>query len=122
MTMIRYSVAAVMLGMLSVFTGCTISPDPDPVVIEEPIDAFNAVGRPYVPRDNSYGSTLSSEIQRLQNARRLYELSRERQLNAVQHRQRQCRQQSDSRRVPVQGTPGDFVYCQPVLNTREASD
>lgn len=118
MNTIRYGAVAVMLGCGFVLTGCTISPDPDYTVIEQPVDAYSAVGQTYAPNDRRYHGTLSTEIQRLQRARRLYELSQQRQLNAVQRRQRRCRQQNDSRLVPIEGTPGEFVYCEPSFKSR----
>lgn len=105
--------AALLLLMLA---ACTSTPQPQPVVINEPVDAFNAVGQPYTPADGRYGTSLSGEVQRLQNARRLYQLSQEQQLQAIEHSQHVCRQQGNSRRVPIQA-PGEFYFCEPQPNT-----
>lgn len=120
MSMFRCSAATLLAGLLLSMAACTVTPEPKPIEIEEPVDAFNAVGRPHTPNNGRYRGGLSSDVQRLQDARRLYQLSQERQREAVERRQRLCRQHSDSRLVPVRGTPGKFVYCEPALNTRPA--
>lgn len=117
MATMRLKAALALAGAMLLLAACTVTPDPDPVVIEKPVDAFNAVGRPYTPHDGLRHGSLSTDVQRLQDARRLYELSRERRARTLERRQRQCRRQSDSRRVPIEGAPGEFVYCQPAVNT-----
>lgn len=118
MSTMSHATLAVIAGALLVLAGCTAPPKSKPVVIQDPDDAFNATEQPYVPHDGRHYGTLSTDIQHLQNARRLYERSQERQGNATQRRQKHCRQQGGSRRVVVQGTPGKVVYCEPALNTR----
>src|SRR5690625_2378164 len=69
---------------------CATPPDREPIVIDEPVDAFNAVGQPSTPRNDSYRGGLSTDVERLKNARRLYQLSREQRQQSVEHRQQRC--------------------------------
>lgn len=109
--MIGLTLAALML------TACTTPPDREPIIINEPVDAFNAVGQPYTPHDGRYSGNLSTDVERLQNARRLYELAQEQRGQSVEYRQQRCLEQSGSRRVPVQGAAGGFVFCEPGVET-----
>lgn len=105
--------AACLLAGFAVLTlaACTTPPPAQPLDIEQPVDAFNAVGPPHLSNTGPAPGGLSSDVRRLQNARRLYELSQQQQLQAVEHRQHVCREQANSRRVPVQA-PGKFYYCE----------
>ncbi|MES1924271.1 hypothetical protein [Salinisphaera sp. T31B1] len=114
--------AALCLSFLA--GGCVISqPEPRSVgPLDEPIDAFEAVGAP----DRSGGAPqsdrdlLSTDIQRLQNARETYE-NEQRRLSAERQReQAECRQRPDSRQVQIQDGTGDpaATYCQPADEDR----
>lgn len=96
---------------LLALAACTTPPPTQPLRIEQPVDAFNAVGPSRTPGMTNAPGGLSADVQRLKNARRLYELSQQQQLQAVEHRQDVCREQPNSRRVPVKG-PGRFYYCE----------
>lgn len=111
--------AMVLMGAL-VLTGCTPPPNAEPVVIEQPVDAFNAVGQPYTPSDGHYGSSLSTDVERLQDAHLLYENARVRPQHdgreeTIDRSQQRCLQQSDSRRVPIKGGGAGAVYCEPAV-------
>lgn len=109
--------AIVLLLVTLLLAACATPPDQEPIVIDEPVDAFNAVGQPYTPHDGLNRGSLSTDVERLQNARRLYELSQEQRGQAVEYRQQRCLEQSGSRRVPVQGAAGGFVFCEPGVET-----
>lgn len=110
--------AMVLLGAL-VLTGCTPPPNAKPVTIDKPVDAFNAVGQPYTPNDGRHGSSLSSDVERLQDAHRLYQNARvwqtDRDEETIDRSQQHCLQQSDSRRVPIKGGGAGAVYCEPAV-------
>lgn len=117
MKVIRFFLpVAALLGALAL-AGCVTPQNPKPVTIDEPVDAFNAVGRPYTPNDKHYGSSLSTDVERLQDAHRLYENARTRQheqrADTVDRSQQDCLQQGDSRRVPIKGGGAGAVYCEP---------
>ena len=116
----RASMIALVLTTL-MLTACATPPDPEPIVIDAPVDAFNAVDQPYTRHDGRSRGGLSTDVERLQNARRLYELSLEQRGQAVEHRQQRCLEQSGSRRVPVQGAAGGFVFCEPGVETAPAT-
>jgi|SRR5699024_4694063 len=104
------------LAALLLLAGCTTVPEPGPVVINEPVDALNAVAQPYRPYLRHQGRStgdLSTDVERLKSAHRLYELSQERKLREVEHRQQLCREQEDSRMVKVEGSLEPLVYCEP---------
>lgn len=116
MNMMRFIGAAALAPLLALMlVGCTTPPKSQPVVIDEPVDAFNAVGNPRTPHNGHSGGSLSGDVQRLQDARALYERSQDRQQNAVERSQQHCLEQSDSRRVPIQGASSDAVFCEPAV-------
>lgn len=112
----RAIVPAVLL--IGVLAGCSTAPPPSqPGPMNEPIDAFEAVGAP----DRDFGAPqsdrdlLSSDIQRLQNARETYENEQRRLSAQMQREQAACRQRADSRQVAIQDGTGDpdATYCEP---------
>lgn len=117
MNTLRFLLTASLLLVVLVLAGCTTPPDSKPVLIDEPVDAFNAVGRPYTPSDGSHQGSLSTDVEWLQDAHRLYENARVRQNNrsavTADRSQERCLQQSDSRRVPIEGGAIGAVYCEP---------
>lgn len=105
-------------ALLLALCACTGAPEPEPPApVNKPIDAFEAVGEPYTPNDGRREGSLSTDVERLQNARRLYELEQERQANEVQRNQRLCREQPDSRKVRIEDGTGKAVYCEPALDS-----
>ncbi|MES1941027.1 hypothetical protein T5B8_12338 [Salinisphaera sp. T5B8] len=99
-------------------SGCASDPEPPPPnPLDEPVDAFEAVGEPQRPggASNREDDTLSTDIERLQNARKTYELERERRRVEASRRQAECRARADSREVPIQDGSGDpnATYCEP---------
>jgi len=99
--------------------GCSSAPprSSQPGPMNEPIDAFEAVGAP----DRDFGAPqsdrdqLSTDIHRLQNARETY-ANEQRRLSAEMRReQAECRKRPDSRQVAIQDGTGDpnATYCEP---------
>lgn len=117
MITMRHKTALASAGLL-LLAGCATPPQTGLMAIDEPVDAFNAVGRPYTPLDGGYGGSLAGDVQRLQKARRLYHLSQERRRNVAERQRRACLEKAGSRRVVIHGITGDFVYCEPTPNTR----
>jgi hypothetical protein len=98
--------------------GCASDPkQPEPSALDEPVDAFEAVGEPRRPAgaSNREDTTLSTDIERLQNARRTYEQERARLRAETERRQAECRARDGSREVAIQDGSGDpdATYCQP---------
>src|SRR5699024_3262539 len=120
---LRQRARTIVLMLLTLMlAACATPPDPEPIVIDEPVDAFDAVGQPYTPHDGHSRGGLSTDDERLQNARRMYELSQEQRGQAVEHRQHRCLEQSGSRRVPVQGAGGGFVSGEPAVESAPATE
>lgn len=103
----------------------TIKPDePQASGRVQPIDSFEKVGEPHRAYPNVRGnepSNLSTDVERLQDARRQYNNDRARE--AAEHRrsQAECRKAPDSKKVPIEdgsGTSGE--YCQ--NKTQEPAD
>lgn len=97
--------------------GCASDPKPAPQgPLDEPVDAFEAVGEPQRPRSATprEDTTLSTDIERLQNARKTYEQARERRRAESVRRQAECRRRPGSREVPIEDGSGDpdATYCQ----------
>ncbi len=65
--------------------------------------------------NNRDANTLSTDIERLQNARQAYRLEQERLRAETSRRQAECRAREGSREVPIQDGSGDTsaTYCQP---------
>lgn len=108
--------------LAAALAGCANDPEPRPSVLNEPVDAFEAVGAPQRPggsaqrdRDN-----LSTDIERLQNARSTYEHEQQRLTAEMKRRQAECRKQADSRQVEIQDGSGDpnATYCQPADDSK----
>lgn len=104
--------------------GCASNPEPAPRgPLDEPIDAFEAVGAPQGPGDASrrQDETLSTDIERLQNARQTYRLEQERLSAEARRRQAECRAQDGSRQVPIQDGSGDpdATYCRPASSGKQ---
>ncbi|GAB3673402.1 hypothetical protein GCM10028792_08930 [Salinisphaera aquimarina] len=107
----------------AVFAGCANEPkQADVSPLNEPIDAFEAVGAPQRAggAPQSERETLSSDIERLQNARDTYEHEQQRLSAEMKREQAECRQRSDSRQVAIEDGSGDpnAVYCQPADATK----
>lgn len=115
MSIIRL-VAPLLAASALLLTACAGAPEPEPrPPLDEPIDAFEAVGEPRMPPGNRPREGLSSDVERLQNARRLYEQEQERRAAEVQRRQRDCRAQPGSTQVEIEDGAGgkNATYCQP---------
>lgn len=116
MNIIRLAIVAALTGAVLAIAGCATPQHSEPVVIERPADAFNAVGNPYKSNSNNASGSLSNDVNRLQDARRLYEQSRNtrRRSHRTNHySQQHCLQQSDSHKVQIEGLGADAVFCQP---------
>ena len=105
-------------GACLLMTACASDPKPaQPSVLDEPVDAFDAVAEPRRPggHNNRDANTLSTDIERLQNARQAYRLEQERLRAETSRRQAECRAREGSREVPIQDGSGDAsaTYCQP---------
>lgn len=113
-------VLTIVSGTLCLLAAACVSqsrPEKSPAPINNPVDAFEAVGQPQdttgAPQSGS--DTLSSDIRRLKNAHSAYQRAQERQAAEVRHSQAKCRARPDSRTVPIQDGSGDpnAAYCQP---------
>lgn len=101
-------------------TACISSPPPDEEQVEDqgpvkPADAFNKVDEPH--RDMTgigrESDNLSTDIERLQDARRQYEHDKAQEQAERLRRQAECREKPDSDKVPIQdGSDQPSVYCQ----------
>ncbi len=106
-------VVPLLAGGALLLTACAGAPEPEPrPPLDAPIDAFEAVGEPRMPRGDRTREGLSSDVERLQNARRAYEQEQERKAAEVRRRQRDCRAQPDSTQVEIEDGAGG-AYCQP---------
>ncbi|ERJ18765.1 hypothetical protein T35B1_04813 [Salinisphaera shabanensis T35B1] len=110
--------ALVVAGGCVLLSACASDPKPaDLSPLDEPVDAFEAVGEPQRPggASNREDNTLSTDIERLQNARKTYELERERLRAETSRRQAECRARDGSREVAIQDGSGDpnATYCEP---------
>lgn len=118
----RASAMAVVAGCLAL-SACVSDPKPvDPSPLDEPIDAFEAVGEPRRPggASNREDDTLSTDIERLQNARKTYRLERERLRAETSRRQAECREREGSRQVAIKDGSGDpnATYCEPAADNK----
>lgn len=116
MNIIRSSAVAALAAALLAIAGCATPQPSQPVNIDSPADAFNAVGSPYSSHAGTQSGSLSSDVNRLQGAKRLYEQSRNtrhRSQRTNHYSQQQCLQQSDSHKVPIKGAGAGAVFCQP---------
>src|SRR5699024_11034245 len=117
MKVIRFFLSTTALLGVLVLVGCVTPQDSKPVVINKPVDALNAVERPHTPSGSRHGGSLSSDVERLQDAHRLYQNERarrhEKREESVDRSQQHCLQQGDSRRVPIEGGGAGAVYCEP---------
>ena len=100
------------------FAGCASEPERAELgPLDEPVDAFEAVGEPSRPggATNREDTTLSTDIERLQNARKTYEQEQQRLRAETQRRQAECRARDGSREVVIKDGSGDpdATYCQP---------
>jgi len=114
-------IASGIAALALLIAGCASEPPPSqPGPLDEPVDAFEAVGQPQRPANDSVQGRdeLSSDIERLQDARKTYRQEQERLSAETQRRQVECRAAPDSREVPIQDGSGDpdATYC------RRASD
>lgn len=120
--MLRQFVGAVLVTSIAVLglAACATTTKPEqpqasgPV---QPIDAFEKVGEPQRGYPNVGGGDapggISTDVQRLQDARRQYNHDKARE--AAEHRrsQAECRKSSKNRRVPVEdGSGSEAVYCE----------
>lgn len=116
--MIRY----LLLGAMIVVSACANQPsdtqDADDAAAEnslEPIRFFEKVGE---PRRETRGMTkdpdnLSTDVERLQDARRAYEAERDFQAAQTRHRQKECRESGEGKEVPIEdGSENPATYCQ----------
>lgn len=96
---------------------CASQPQPKPPTpVDEPVDAFEAVGEPHTAGGPAADQrNLSNDIERLQNAREVYKQAQERKSAETRRRQAECRESPDSRKVPIEDGSGDAnaVYCEP---------
>lgn len=115
MDRMRFSVIVLPALLAVAVAGCTAPPNPQPVAIDEPVDALNAVEPPHTSADSRFGGSLSTDVERLQDARRLYELTREQRRDDVERSQQRCLQHDDSRRVPITGAGAGAVFCEPAV-------
>lgn len=85
-------------------------PEPPPA---DPVEAFEKVGDP--PRDDAHAAddpdNLSSDIQRLQDARRAYEAAESFRAAETRRRQEKCRESGEGREVPIEDGSGS-TYCE----------
>lgn len=106
------------LGLLCLLiAACASDPEPAPLgPLDEPVDAFEAVGEPAArpggapARDSD---NLSTDIERLQNARETYRQAQQRRRVETQRRQAECRAEPDSREVAIDDGSDDpnATYC-----------
>lgn len=82
----------------------------------DPLDSFEEVGEPnrtYTGDGRNDPDQLSSDIERLQDARREYNQERSRTTTENQRSQQDCLQSPDARKVPIEdGSAEPGVYCQ----------
>lgn len=109
---------AVLLGSVMLAACSTFSErDPEPApAASEPHEAFEQVGDPRVVEPGPGPSDpdgLSSDIERLQDARRKYEHDKSQEAREIRRRQAACAQNPDSSSAPIQGdATRDGGYCQ----------
>lgn len=96
-------------------SACSLAPPPAPAPpAQEPVEAFEAVGEPRRPvlPPTADRQSLSSDIERLQDARRRYEADQADRATALRRSQAECRGSERHREVPIKdgsGAPG--VFC-----------
>lgn len=83
----------------------------------QPIDAFEKVGEPQRGYPNVGGGAapggISTDVERLQDARRQYNNDKAREAAEHRHSQAECRKSPENRKVPVQdGSGPGAVYCE----------
>lgn len=114
--------AAAIVFCAGLLAACAHTPEPAPVgPLDEPVDAFEAVGEPRrVGAGSRDRDTLSTDIERLQQARKTYELEQERLSAEMRRRQAECRRREGSSEVPIEDGSGDpeATYCQPAAQNR----
>lgn len=82
-----------------------------------PIRAFKKVGQPIPSAAGGVRDTddLSSDILRLQDARRAYRAERSFEAAETRHRQQECRESGQGEEVPIEdGGVDPLTYCQQV--------
>lgn len=118
----RLTLAITALVLLS--AGCASEPpQTQPGPLDEPVDAFESVGQPQRPVNDRQGDRdeLSTDIERLQDARKAYRLEQERLEAQTRRRQAECRADPDSREVPIKDGSGDpdATYCRPAEEVQD---
>lgn len=85
----------------------------------KPIESFEKVGE---PRRRSSGMArgpvnLSTDVERLQDAKRAYKAERAFEAAQTRHRQQECRQSKKGEEVPIEdGSEDPATYCQETGN------
>jgi len=108
----------ILSGLILVVAGCTNTPEPDPEPAGpiDPLEAFEEVGEPqrtYTGAGVNDPDNLSSDIERLQDARREYRQAQDREASEHQRSQAECRESPDTRKVPINdGSDEPAVYCE----------
>lgn len=104
---------------VAVLSACSTTPpaeEPARTGPIDPLDAFEQVGEPereYTGVGRGDPDNLSSDIERLQDARREYQSEKARESAEVKRNQAQCNASKDSRKVPIDdGNPEPGVFCQ----------
>ena len=115
---LRAMLSSALFVCVLAFAGCASEPERAELgPLDEPVDAFEAVGEPSRPggATNREHTTLSTDIERLQNARKTYEQEQQRLRAETQRRQAECRARDGSREVVIKDGSGDpdATYCQP---------
>ena len=109
------------LSAAALLAGCSIfSPqerEPRPAAAQ-PHEAFEQVGDPQVVEPGPGPADpdgLSSDIERLQDARRKYDHDKSQEARELRRRQQNCAANPDSSQVPIQGVDGKkSSFCQSV--------
>lgn len=94
---------------------CSLAPPSAPApMAQEPVEAFEAVGEPRRPvlPPTADRQSLSSDIERLQDARRRYEADQADRATALRRSQAECRESETHREVAIEdGSGAAAVFC-----------
>lgn len=114
----RITTGAVFAAIYFTVSACTTAPEPAPESAGpvDPLESFERVGEPqrtYTGTGVNDPDNLSSDIERLQDARREYNQSQDREASEHQRSQAECRESEDTQKVPIHdGSEEPAVYCQ----------
>ncbi len=114
----RIATGAVFAATFLITAACTTAPEPapEPAGPVDPLDAFEKVGEPqreYTGTGVNDPDNLSSDIERLQDARREYNQAQDREDAEHLRSQAECWDSEDSRKVPIEdGSAEPAVYCE----------